>query len=274
MADNNGGTTARFVNCANVVIHDCEFVMGERPVEMINSTALITNSLIRHNGPWLVSGFPVFSNNSVGLDLDHSTATITASIVRGASHISAPIPGSWGPKTAVFLDHSVLNMGPGAFISGGNPQPQVSYITAMGASQVFLDPRGTIAIAPTFSDPPPIPKDLPATMYDKAAPGETFEYRIAGPPLGYAILVIGNYQSSALPTVFGDLSLDPLSLTVIGCHALDNLGEYLGTLAVPLGVGSPFVYGLQSLTLSPNGEFGLTSATTFVLGWQGNVSPY
>lgn len=273
-ANSNGGATARFVDCANVVAHDCEFVMGESPVLITNSIALFTNSLIRHNPPWLINS-PTFTNNSYGLHLTNATASLVASVVRGGDQFSSP-QHSWGAKPAAYLDHSGLNVGPGTLlIGGGFPQSTVSYLMAgSGNEYVHLDPRGVIDQVPGgLNNSPPVPMELPATMYDDAAPGETFEYRIVGPSGGYAVLAIGNYLSPALPTVFGGLSLDPATMTAIGCHYLGS-GEFLGTLAVPLGIGSPFVYGLQSLTLSPSSEFGLTSATTFVLGWQSNLSPY
>ncbi|MFK7741573.1 MAG: hypothetical protein AB8H80_14740, partial [Planctomycetota bacterium] len=134
--------------------------------------------------------------------------------------------------------------------------------------------RGYIQNLPTSLHSQPVARDLNTTMYNRASPGDSFDFTIAGPPNGYGILVLGAHAASGLPSPLGDVWLDPQALSQVTCQALDGQGFYDGVLAVPAGIGSPFVYGLQSLLVSPNGSLEVSRATPFLLGWQTNLAPY
>ena len=134
--------------------------------------------------------------------------------------------------------------------------------------------RGWIQNLPSAAHAQPMPRDLHATMYGNAAPGETFDYGIAGPPNGFALMVLGAYATSPASSPLGDVWLLPQALSVVANVPLDAQGYHWGSLSVPAGVGSPFVFGLQSLLVGPGGTLEVSRATPFVLGWQSNLSPY
>ena len=81
------------MNCANVLVHDSELILGDKPIEVVNSTMLLTNCLVRHVPPWTVFGM-TFLNNSAGLHIDHSKVSLVGSVVYGASSYNL-FPGSW-----------------------------------------------------------------------------------------------------------------------------------------------------------------------------------
>lgn len=178
-------------------------------------------------------------------------------------------------QPGVILDQSVMEVGPDAGVYAGIPWPASSYLTeGQGSSEVHLDARGWIQNLPSAAHAQPMPRDLHATMYGNAAPGETFDYGIAGPPNGFALMVLGAYATSPVSSPLGDVWLLPQALSVVANVPLDAQGYHWGSLSVPAGVGSSFVFGLQSLLVGPGGTLEVSRATPFVLGWQSNLAPY
>ncbi|MFN3241609.1 MAG: hypothetical protein ACE37K_08875 [Planctomycetota bacterium] len=267
-----GDSLVRFTDCDDVVVHDCSFSMGRRPVEVVRSSVRFSNCIVYHEAgpPW---PFPqAFFNSSPGIEIDHGRVSLDITTVRGASWVQ-----SLGliRTPAVYLNAGVLEVGPDARLYAGQPWPADSYDTeAMGLSEVYVDPRGYIQNLPQNPHPHPIPRDLHTTMYPAASPGETFDYGITGPPNGFGLMVLGAYELAPHPTPLGDVWLHPQALSVVACEPLDAEGWHIGALSVPAGVDSSFVYGLQSLLVGPSGALEVSRPTPLVLGWERTRSPY
>ena len=267
-----GDAMARFTDCDDVVIHDAYFRMGMRPVEVVRSNVLMTNVYVGPDHPVNPVFGQVYFNNSPGIRVESGKLTLVSCTITGADHFQPP---GMPRQPGVVLDRSVMEVGPDAGVYAGFPWPADSYLTeGQGSSEVHLDARGWIQNLPSPAHAQPMPRDLHATMYGNAAPGETFDYGIAGPPNGFALMVLGAYATSPASSPLGDVWLLPQALSVVANVPLDAQGYHWGSLSVPAGVGSPFVFGLQSLLVGPGGTLEVSRATPFVLGWQSDRLPY
>ena len=219
-------------------------------------------------------GVLALPQNTEGLRLVDSTATIITSLVLGADH--APHPANHSPKPAVTLQNSTMRLGPGAAIVGGAASGggnAASYLTAgTSPTAVYKDFRAYIHSLQLT--PMPVPQDLHATMHNVVDANAPFDLVVAGPPGGFALLAIGNYAHPSHPTPLGALALEPSSVTVLLGGALDPLdGELAATLFCPPGVPHGQVFALQSAVLAPNGALSLTALSPLVVGWQFGLAP-
>lgn len=279
-----GGRILRFTNCANVVLRHCTAAIGGTPVTAINSTLLMSNTLIGSNTPTLVltplgilSAFP---QSSEGLRLINSTATIVASSIDGARNWSNPYGTQvWYPRPAVMLDNSTLEVGPGAALFGGydgvSGHANSYHTFGTGLATIYKDFRGYIPQVPSIGyGPPPIPRDLHATTHNTITADDHFDVIVAGPPNGFAALLVGNYLSPPLSTSLGLLWLDPPSISLVTCQPLDAVeGRYNGTLFCPSGVSVGYAFALQSVVLGPTGSLSLTIPSPVVVGWPLGIPP-
>ena len=275
-SDSNGGATLRLHDCESVILHNCNMRLGGEPADIVDSTVLFTNSVIRHSAPFAFGGNQyTFMQTAPGAQLTNSTLTLVASEIRGASALN--LPGEFQSRTGVLLDGSVLRVGPWSEVLGGNPGV-TSYreVTGGGASLIYVDPQGAVPFPPvSATQPQPVTEPMPATAYDAAFPNAEFQYLIAGPPGGYGILAVGDWQSQPTATPLGDLFLVPSTATIVACTSLDPVtGFRFGNLTVPAGVPSGYPFALQSVVLGDAGTMQLTLPTPMVLGWQTGLSPY
>ncbi len=274
------GATMQFQSCANVILRGCMFHISGAPVSAVDSSVLVTNTLINHEAPWFPGTMFSPTQTAEGLRLTNSTATIITSLVWGSGVINLPPLSQWQARSAVMLDNSTLEVGPGTFLIVGPFSPIFgnpdSYRTfGSGIATVYQDPRAFIDHVPYITNgPPPIPRDLHATMHNQIGANASFDLIVAGPPAGYAVLAVGNYSSPPLPTSLGPLWLDPATITVIGCNLLDPVqGLHNSTLFCPAGVPVGYAFALQSVVLAPNGTMSLTIPSPVVVGWQLGLAP-
>jgi len=212
--------------------------------------------------------------------MTNSTATILSSTIQGSFEVNLWPPALWESRPAVMLDNSVLNIGPGGFVIGGvvvaGGAWNDSYRTfGSGIGTVNLDPRGSAPEIPAgINGPPPVTKYLHATLHEIVNGNAPMNFAVAGPPGGLALIVLGTL-SQPTPTPFGTLWLDPLTAFPITWTALNATdGIYQSTVNIPSGVQAGFPFCLQSMTLSPSGEFALTILSPLVVGWETGSPAY
>jgi len=268
------GPVVRFERCDHVVLRGSQFHIGGAPVQFIDTTALISTTIIDYKSPISISPFAF---NTEALNLLRSHVTIVGSRVEGAS----PASPNYGVTPGAIVNNSTLRIGASADLYGGlnagHPPPYfpndyyVAYlVTGSLPSVIEKDPRAT-----AYQYPAQVPTITPIdeTLHDWIVADEWYRVLTNGPPGGTALLFVGNML---FPTVtpLGGLGVDPASALLLDIAALPGpWGTHQWTFFCPPWVPSGHAFAFQSLTVSPTGVLGLTQPSPFTVAWDKDRLP-
>jgi hypothetical protein len=182
------------------------------------------------------------------------------------------------------MSSSTLRIGPASLVRGSSVivQPYgIAYgyaYTSIGSASlntVYLDPRYYAAQLPT-PGPPTTPAVIDAAFHDVLVAGYPYGLTVSGPAGGFALLMLGERRPAPTPVPFGTLAFEPSTAIPLDLVYLPPPGGHFGwslqcPAEAPVGA-RPFVF--QALTLSPNGQFGVTVPSPFTVGWQHGVVPF
>jgi hypothetical protein len=272
--DNLGtaGQDVRIERSDHVVIRGCDFYLGGDPLRIVDSTVLMTNTLVQYDPPypppplwpWPV-GYTTFTESTF---LQRSQLTMVASLVRAI--------GGQPPQNAVVMDTSTLRIGASTFIQGGlgpnaqSPPWPTDFAPAYrfvgtGPSVVYQDPRAPILFGPPT--PPPVPAAVHETFHDWIVADEYYQVRVMGPVGGFAGLMVGD-MIAPVTTPLGLLGIDPGTAQIVHLAQLSSTNGFFGwTFFCPPTVPNGYAFCLQSLVLSPTGELGLTEPSPLTVAW-------
>jgi hypothetical protein len=264
-----------FQRCNRVVLRGCEFTLSGSPITAIDSSLLLSTTLVTHAGP--VPTFPSgysYPMTTEGIGILNSTVTCVGSIVRGAN--LSLNGGPYASRPAVVVYSGVLRVGPVTVLRGGvtSTQPTmyaqgVAVVPGVGA--LHQDPRSTIVNPP--SSPPIVTETMDAVYHDWVVANEVFHVTVAGPPNGFALLALGEWLPGG-QSPFGPLDLDPLTVVPVELVPLNATGGfYQWTLSCPIGAPVAKPFALQALTLAPGGALATTFASPLTVGWPHGVPP-
>lgn len=249
-------------------------ILGGSPINCIDSSVLMTTTLVYHTGPGLIPGF-VYATTAEGLRLRNSTVTLTGSVVRGAHRFSSSPNWVWRP--GAIVESGQLRVGPASYLEGGRDTswPGTSaypyQILNPTVGSVVQDSRGTIGYPPM----PPVGAtvDIPAVYHSWAVANEPFGVTVAGPSGGFALLALGDWQPNT-PSALGPLAMDPTTAMPVGLVTLSTPGGYhTWTLNCPQQAPVAHAFALQALTIAPNGALGITAPSPLTVGWPHGVVP-
>src|SRR5436190_2736816 len=84
------GSMARIENSANVVLRGCDFLLGDSPIDVSNSSMLVTSTWIDHTNPSPIyfPGWPTFTQTADGMRVTNSNLTVVNSSIRGSQEIT------------------------------------------------------------------------------------------------------------------------------------------------------------------------------------------
>ena len=266
------GQDVRIERSDHVVIRGCDFYLGGDPLRIVDSTVLMTNTLVQYDPPypppplwpWPV-GYTTFTES---IFLQRSQLTMVASLVRAI--------GGQPPQNAVVMDTSTLRIGASTFIQGGlgpnaqSPPWPTDYAPAYrfvgtGPSVVYQDPRAPILFGPPA--PPPVPAAVHETFHDWIVADEYYQVRVMGPVGGFAGLMVGD-MIAPVTTPLGLLGIDPGTAQIVHLAQLSSTNGFFGwTFFCPPTVPNGYAFCLQSLVLSPTGELGLTEPSPLTVAW-------
>jgi hypothetical protein len=267
----------QIARCQDVVFRDCEFRLGDTPIEIEDSTVLLTTCDVVPVGPFPPLPFYPYTNyghtatRTAALDLVDSDVSVIGSILRAR----ATIPGQNQP--AVPMVRSTLRVGPASIVRGASSSG--GYWFAYWADDptgcaVHIDPRSTVEGVNFASQPQPTPTAIDATYHGRVVAGYWYGVSVAGPSDGFALLVLSNLSLQPVATPFGEVLLDLATAFAVDLVYLpppDGYHTWWFQCPSQAPVATPFVF--QSLTLSPTGQFDVTIPSPLTVGWQHGVSP-
>jgi hypothetical protein len=245
--------------CHNVVIRGCDIYMAGRPVTVIDSNLLMSTTVVNYLGPLGMWPLYSYSPSTETMRLVRSNATIVGSIVRSIG------PGLVGinPTYPVVVQDSVMRVGPGSNLWS----PWLQSYFPIGTNTIQIDPRATLQVMPV--PPPPPSSYLHSVYHNYVVVGEPYSVAAAGPPGGFAVLMVGDYASPSIPTSFGPLAIDPASIVFGSVVPLSSTtGSYLWFESCPATALVGYPYAFQAVMLAPNGTIQLSQPSPFVAGWQ------
>ncbi len=272
------GSYVHFERCANVVLRGCDIRLGGWPLRFIDSTALLTTTFVAPVSIW--PGIP-YEQTSEALRVSNSNVTLIGSVLYGNDgYYPPPNPAfpqqDWRERPAAVIESGTLRVGPATYLYGGltgYPYPlnrAWAYRFAPPATgTVEQDPRSLIYLMPDPPFvPPPIPTDIPATYHAWVVGGENFAVTVIGPPNGFALLAVGDWQPVPMPTSLGPLAITPCSLTILELAPLSaSIGSFEWTLHCPTSAVVAHAFALQAAVLAPNGTLSLTVPSPLTVGW-------
>jgi hypothetical protein len=276
----------RIERCENVAIRGSQWKLGGDKVAIIDSNVLMTTFLLEHVDPFAppyLGGYPATHES---IFLQRSTLTLSGSIViahgeRFLQTAGTPFP-SWNPpRNAIVMDSSSLVISPSTLVRGGGipgtpgtiPNdfiPAVAFVGA-GTSTVHRDARTPPA---NYGTLPVITTPLHEVFHDWVVGDEDFHVTVLGPQGGFALLALGEYIPWAQTPLGSNLAFDPATVFTVGITPLSaQLGFHEWTLHCPGTAMNGFAFVLQALTLSPQGELGLTIPSPLTVGWDKDRIP-
>jgi hypothetical protein len=250
-----------FERCQNVVVRGLDLYLGGRPMTVVDSNLLLSNSVInylRAVGPLLFLSYPMTTET---IRLVRSRCTLVGSIVRGVGDF-VPFIFSHVSRNPVVLENSELLVGPGSLLQSPT---QFAYLE-IGSNIVQVDPRAVLAQAPV---PMPPTEYLHSVYHDFVVVGEPYAVAASGPPGGFAVLMAGDYASPGIPTSFGLLAIEPASIVFGGVTPLSAAtGSHLWFEQCSPAALIAHAYAFQAVFLSPDGTLQLSLPSPFTAGWQ------
>lgn len=279
IVDNDGGPTTfvHFERCNNVVLRGCDFMLGGYPLTAIDSSVLLTTSAVSVHAPFSAGPPFAYAATTEGIRVINSTVTAIGSLIEGASNATSIFAG-YLARPAVVVESGVFRTGPATTLRGGMISPQPWPLWTYGfqvlnpaIGQVRQDSRGTIV------NPPPTPvvvyEAIPATYHSWVVANETFGVTVAGPPSGFALLMLGEWQPGT-PSPLGPLAMDPAAALPIALVPLSlPSGYFQWTLTCPLTAPVARGFALQALTIAPTGALGVSVPSPLMVGWPHGVIP-
>jgi hypothetical protein len=277
--------TFTFDRCANVILRGCQINLGGAPIQLTDSSLLLSSTWVTWVAPWLPGGQPSinYTQTREALRLRNSNATLIASRVDGVREFRLNPPSNWWEKPGAIIESGTLTIGPASLIRGGlfdtgfvDPWGQPIWDFTNGyellspQAQVFCDRLGQYSLHPyiPLRSPPAQPTTLHATYHGWIVANEQYQVWTAGPPNGFAILAAGSAAIAPLPLPVGTLAIDPSFLVVLGAAPLDSRGIATWTLHCPVYVPVSYLFAFQAGVLSPAGDIALTTASPFTVGWE------
>ncbi len=268
----SSGQDVRIERSDHVVIRGCDFYIGGDPLRIVDSTVLMTNTLVQYDPPWPpppIWPWPVgYTTFTESIFLQRSQLTMVASLVRAI--------GGQPPQNAVVMDTSTMRIGASTFVRGGlGPNAQsppwptdyapVYRFVGTGPSVVYKDPRAPILFGPPT--PPPVSAPVHETFHDWVVADEFYQVRVMGPVGGFAGLMVGD-MTAPITTPLGLLGIDPGTAQIVHLAQLSSTNGFFGwTFFCPPTVPNGYAFCLQSLVLSPTGELGLTEPSPLTVAW-------
>lgn len=268
----SSGQDVRIERSDHVVLRGCAFYLGGDPLRIVDSTVLVTNTLVQYDPPYPPIPFwpwPIgYTTFTESIFLQRSTLTMVASLVRA-------IDGQ-PPQNAVVMDTSTLRIGASTFVRGGlgpnaqSPPWPTDYAPAYrfvgaGPSVVYKDPRAPQLLGPPA--PPPVSAEVHETFHDWIVADEFYQVRVMGPVGGFAGLMVGDMMAP-ITTPLGLLGIDPGTAQIVHLAQLSSTNGFFGwTFFCPPTVPNGYAFCLQSVVLSPAGELGLTEPSPLTVAW-------
>lgn len=264
-------TMLRLVDCPDVTLSDCRFMLEANSAEITRCTAQIVRSGFSCGGKQLHPLDTRRSPRLPAITITNSDVTLLATQVFGQNGTAASGPSCMFPPvstvTAMAANGSTIRVGPGSWIDGGYYSDygnacggQVSYCQlasiAGSGNVVYLHPGVHVNCPPPFAAEVMRPVATGPVRFGVQADANVQSG--SGTLVG---LVAGFTMHPPLPTVFGNWSLDLASMLTVGIGLADETGvaHFRFTVDLPRGT----LIGLQAGILLPNGRV-VTSLPTRV----------
>ncbi|MEZ6037457.1 MAG: hypothetical protein R3F29_08255 [Planctomycetota bacterium] len=260
-------------NCVDVVLRGAEFWLGSEAIEIRNSNVLMTTCWVE---PWTAWG--TYTTTAESIYLQNSKLTLAGSVVTAR--------GGPAPLSAVVLDNSTLHVSPTTLVRGGYIAGTPGTSPGHFAPACLLTGTGTNEVQHDLRSPPTNYGTVQPTVtwqneviHDWVVADELFHVQVSGPPLGFAVLALGDYTpwanaSTPGAPISGQLALDPFTAQAIDVvYFPTGWANFEWTFHCPALAENGHAFALQALTLSPAGEFGWTIPSPLTVGWDKSRTP-
>jgi hypothetical protein len=261
-----------FQDCSDVSTHYCILRAMGIPVTVRRSRLLLhsTNVEAEHPGP----AFPgTFRAPAHALLVETgSEVTIQGGYVRGASGYWDPGGvNSYGGSSALELQGGTVRASAQtAFLTypyyWGSPTPgNRAEWAIIGTGTLRHDPQTVITgVLPTIQR---IIEPRYDTFVGQVFAGSSYTGSVRGPANGFMLMGLGNPTAQPIQSPFGDLWLDPCSLSFVVAGALDNDGRLDFTLFASSLTPIDQRYAMQAGLLAPDGTIRLANPAWFGVKW-------
>ena len=112
-----GQGVIEFIDCADVVVHDCQLSGMGQPVVVRHSTVRLGYCNVIPSIPFAVMGYPLSHTPAEALHVDNGTVILHNVFVQGANQ--AVTPYSWPQTSGLSAQNGTVICGPACVIRGG-----------------------------------------------------------------------------------------------------------------------------------------------------------
>ena len=258
----------RFIDCADVRMHDCQFSCMGQPTLVLRSFVRASYSVFDSSLPGTFLGLAFLPSNT--LIVDDSTMLLQNCVVHGANASANGFLPSWSARNAFLGQRSMMRFGPGCDVRGGGSPFGTSWQYTTPAVQSWTgtlvrDPAVTILVpsALTISVQP-----ITGTFITRVDQGQQFRVDVKGPPNGLAVVLASFAPPNSAGTPLGPLWLDSTSSIAVTGLALDNQGVGFALRTASLLAPADVTYVVQAGLLDMAGTASLAEPMFFGVNLQ------